>query len=443
MTRIHILKPGTFRDMNGNPVSFSASDIASIAKSYDPKLSPAPIVVGHPAVDDPAYGWASSLSADAEGLHAEAEDVDPAFADIVRKGRYRTVSGSFYRPDAPNNPKPGEWYLRHIGFLGAQAPAVKGLKRAELAGADEGVTTVEFAAEADDGALWGQFRRWLRKNISADLADSLSDEPWNGDAGQWPSAAAYCESCLVDLNDGDGPKVKWKCHLPVREPDGNLNRHGLAAAQGALIGARGGVDLPVDAKRGAARKLARLMRSHGLTPAPALDHLANFSEQESKDMADAKELETREAQLSEREAAIKAREDKIAAEEATRRKADVTSFAEGLIKEGKLLPADGPLVVEVLLGLKPDSKVELSDGNGTKSVSADDAMRRFLSRLPKVVPLGEAAKVDFADGANLNDPVSLAEAASTLVAEEAKKGKTITHAEAVQRITARNKESGN
>ena len=434
MTQIHLLRPGTFRDMNGQEVSFTAADIAAIAKSYDPKVSRAPIVIGHPNVEDPAYGWAACLKADGDGLHAEAEDVDPAFADLVRAGRYANVSASLYRPEASGNPRPGNWYLRHIGFLGAQPPAVKGLKRAELAGNGDGIATIEFAEDGDE-ALWSQFKRFLRCHLSADLAETISDEPWKGDAGQYPTAEAYCEACLVDLNDGSGPKVKWKCHLPVKEPDGNLNRHGLFAAQGALIGARGGVDLPTDAKRSAAKRLAALMRGHGLTPAPALDHLANFSEAEETDVADAKELEQREASLAERETALKAREAKIAADEAAKRKDATVAFADGLVKAGKLLPADQPVVVDLLLGLKPDGKIELANGTGTKTVPAEVATRDFFSRLPQIVPLGEAANgTNNAEGVDTEDPAAIAEAASSLVAEQKAKGKTISHAEAVRRV---------
>ncbi len=51
---------------------------------------------------------------------------------MVKAGRFKSRSASFYHPDNPNNPKPGVYYLRHVGFLGAQPPAVKGLKAVEF-----------------------------------------------------------------------------------------------------------------------------------------------------------------------------------------------------------------------------------------------------------------------------------------------------------------------
>ena len=87
---------------------------------------------------------------------------------------------------------------------------------------------------------------------------TFSDAAWDGSASRWPTAEAYCESCLIDANDGEGPKVKSLCHLPIKEPDGTYSVNGIHAAAAALAGGRGGVDAPPAAKRAAARKLKRL-----------------------------------------------------------------------------------------------------------------------------------------------------------------------------------------
>lgn len=67
---------------------------------------------------------------------------------MVRAGRYKKLSASLYAPDSPANPSPGAWYLRHVGFLGAQPPAIKGLAPVNFAAGDEeGTVTVEFSEE--------------------------------------------------------------------------------------------------------------------------------------------------------------------------------------------------------------------------------------------------------------------------------------------------------
>lgn len=89
---------------------------------------------------------------------------------------------------------------------------------------------------------------------------AVSDEPWsNFSEADYPTAAAYCSACLIDLNPTGADKTKANCKLPVYEPDdGDLNRNGVHAAAARLAGAGGGVEAPAAAKAGAARKLMRL-----------------------------------------------------------------------------------------------------------------------------------------------------------------------------------------
>lgn len=133
MRRIHIFHAGRQTAMSGVSIDFTEADMAATAAAYDPAKHEAPIVVGHPATDDPAHGWVRSLSAIGADLFAEAHQVNPAFAELVQAGAYKKVSASFYPPQHPNNPTPGVYALRHVGYLGAQPPAVKGLKPTEFA----------------------------------------------------------------------------------------------------------------------------------------------------------------------------------------------------------------------------------------------------------------------------------------------------------------------
>lgn len=138
--RIEVFRPGTFTPMKGNPISYSAGDLKAVADAYDPATAPAPIVVGHPSADAPAYGWVESFDydADAERLFANIHEIEPSFAAMVKDGRFKKVSMQYFHPNQAHNPVPGTWYPMHVGFLGAAAPAVSGLKNASFAG-DEGV----------------------------------------------------------------------------------------------------------------------------------------------------------------------------------------------------------------------------------------------------------------------------------------------------------------
>lgn len=162
---IQIFRPGTHTAMSGAVLSFSEDDLSAAAEAYDPAVHEAPLVVGHPRHDAPAYGWVSRLQYAEGALQAVPAQVDDAFGEMVRKGRFKKVSASFYPPSHPTNPKPGVYYLRHVGFLGAQPPAVKGLKAVEFADQDEGIVTIEF----------GEKERWGWRAL-ANLLRNLRDQ---------------------------------------------------------------------------------------------------------------------------------------------------------------------------------------------------------------------------------------------------------------------------
>lgn len=128
--RIEVFRPGTFRPMEGDPITYSAADLRAIADAYDPATAPAPVVVGHPSTDAPAYGWVQSFEYADDRLFANLHEIDPSFADMVKAGRFKKVSMAYFSPSQPHNPVPGNWYPKHVGFLGAAAPGVPGLKNA-------------------------------------------------------------------------------------------------------------------------------------------------------------------------------------------------------------------------------------------------------------------------------------------------------------------------
>lgn len=87
----------------------------------------------------------------------------------------------------------------------------------------------------------------------------FTDKPWDGSASRWETAADYAKSCLINLNTGDSKDwTKDNCKLPVKEPDGTVNKNAVHSAVAALAGGRGGVDAPPAVKKSAARQLRRL-----------------------------------------------------------------------------------------------------------------------------------------------------------------------------------------
>lgn len=145
--QIEIFRAGRHTDDAGVVRNFSEADVAAMAAAYDPALREAPLTIGHPEHNLPAYGWVKGLVVNAAGrLAMNTHQVLPQFAEMVAAKMFKKRSTSFYPPDHPSNPKPGVWYPRHVAFLGAQPPAIAGL--ADFAEGDS-AGTVNFSEGAD------------------------------------------------------------------------------------------------------------------------------------------------------------------------------------------------------------------------------------------------------------------------------------------------------
>lgn len=325
---VEVFRPGRFRAMNGGEFAFSEADVAAIADGYDGANSPAPVVVGHPQHDDPAFGWVERFEVnDAGTLVAHLRDLDPAFVEAVGAGRYRKISMKFFAPDASNNPVPGQYYPRHVGFLGGAAPAVSGLAPVQFADADEGeLIEVSFSDPAFEEVsnVFRKLREFLIEKFSREEADEALPEyliRWVADAAQ-------------PQDEADQPGFT----APAQQED-ELMTNGLDAA---ALAAR------------------------------------------------AAELDARERDLAH---------------------AENVAFADGLVDDGKLLPAqrDGAVALLDQLATQPD-EIEFSDAGTQTKLSPAELLRAVLNGAGKVVPMGRAEMGDApgdASGVAFADPDGL------------------------------------
>lgn len=338
--RIEVFRPGTFKPMSGGEIAYSAADLRAIADAYDPDTAPAPIVVGHPSTDAPAFGWIEKLTYDAqaERLMADLHQIEPAFAEAVQAGRYKKVSMSFFKPDSAANPVPGTWYPKHVGFLGGAAPALPGLKNVAFAAPDAAVVfTADFGsrtAEATAGLL-RSLRDMLIEKFGLDEADKALPG-WNI---EW----------LAETGDDDRPTAYAAPTEPTpTKPESTVPQ----------------------------------------TPDPA---------------------------LAAREAEFAAREERLAAREAEIAHADNVAFAEGLVTEGKLIPASRDNLVGLLDALRGSTAtVSFAEGEDLDPVAA---VRKLLADQPKAVSFGamddpgapaSGGTAEFAADGRAVDPARLA-----------------------------------
>ena len=119
---VEAFKTGPVVDMAGNTHDFSEADLEELNQGIHDQLAAGyqpPMVKGHPKVDDPRVGSIVDSKVEDKVLKVKLDDVDPDFAEEVKKGGFKYLSAAVY-----SNLKKG---LRHLGALGAVGPAMKGM----------------------------------------------------------------------------------------------------------------------------------------------------------------------------------------------------------------------------------------------------------------------------------------------------------------------------
>jgi hypothetical protein len=375
---IEIFKAGRHTDSRGRTIEFTPAMLAAIAAAYSVDLHEAPIVLGHPKDNAPAYGWVKGLGAsEGGGLQADADQLDPAFTEAVRAGRYKKVSASFYHPDSASNPTPGQYYLRHVGFLGAQPPAVKGLAPVSFADDGDDVVTIDFADELDVARLLRSLREWLigqfgqeeaEKALPGWYVDHLQEQGAVDVATQREEQPAYSEQDGAASNQPapESGKVLEKEKAPAVAP---------TAADPAAAG-------------------------------------ANIS---------ATEFAERERRLAEREVELARREREAG------RKAH-GAFLDGLVQAGKPLPLERERVLDLCEVLEHgDGAVSFAEGE-----SPIGLFKKLLESLPKQVDFVERSATTGTD--DELDAEAIGRAALEFVEEQRSRGITVTATDAVRHV---------
>ncbi len=339
---IAIFKGGNQIDSNGH--EHDGDDLISKAlKTFDLQEHEPPICVGHPSDNAPAFGWVRDLKRKGDILYAKIKSVVPEFEDAVKQGLYKKRSASFY-PDGR---------LRHVGFLGAVPPAVKGLAGIKFEDQTEAVNFDFYDPGLSTVAtILRSIRDWLIDSEGKEKADEiipdwdvnyikeLANEPDKSDAGIVPAFSQYAEA--VDMKETMLKMLASLGFKTDRIPEDALPD---------VPGTKGG----------------------------------SFSEADIKAAG---------------EAAVEAEREKVAAEFAEKefaakkeaRLARIPIWCDQMVKEGKLTPslvkAGFPDILTFLAS--SDDVIEFGEEK-TKATAFDHIIDLFETQLPKLVNFGEIA----------------------------------------------------
>ena len=351
-TWIPVFRTGTHTDSAGKTRTWTEAELDAIVGKYNPQDHEAPAVIGHPEHNSPAWGWVEGLKREGSMLLAQFKGLVPEFVEMVRKGLFKKRSISLY-PDMT---------LRHVGFLGAMPPAVKGLPDAAFANKEGQVIEFNFdciacnqcsnncsagfqpAGKEAKGMRWFE---WMKKK-AADEGVTLEDAPANYSAANPPPAPA----------------------------------------SGGQFSSPPAVDIKalVDAEVTKAAK--------------------------AKEREFAEKLNVETQHLASQKADLEKEKTALAKAKADSRKAEIASFCEGLCKEGKLTPAmlkygiGMTNFLEAISGI--ETSYEFAEGSEKKKQTPVEYAKGFLSSFKKQIEFGEFAgkEKDFKAGGDAAEKLS-------------------------------------
>lgn len=411
---IPIFRTGRHTDSAGNEKDWTEEDLDQIVSSYNPAEHEAPIVIGHPSDNAPAYGWTAALKREGEILFAKFKQLVPEFVDMVQRGLFKKRSIALY-PDLT---------LRHIGFLGAMPPAVKGLadvgfKHGQVA------TIIEFEdiPQRSFEDLVERLERvaeiirssWMRAFAATDeekAAQKARSRRYGIGIKEGGNVTKPSEwDHVADDDFLDPVNYRYPC------PDADQTRAaasywGKPANQAQYSSQeRAVINRRLDAKRkkfkigeqskkgghamSVKEKLSRIF-SRGLEGLPDDDPLLQpdeprtFTEAEVKAEAERKAEEARKAERQKVDQEYAEKDKKARLE---KKEGEVNAFVEDLKKKGHVIPAwDKMGLSKFMESLDDEEGHEFAEG--TEKISQLAFMRKFLEELPKAVTFGEIATRD-------------------------------------------------
>jgi hypothetical protein len=331
-----IFRAGEQTDSKGKTRKFTVADLQSIVGNHNAD-DPSPLCVGHPELNDPAYGWTTALKEEDGTLFAKARPTVDEFAEAVEKELYPNRSISIEPDDK------GGWKLRHIGFLGAKKPAVEGMARLKF---ESNPAAIEFTfmGYGNKDSTWLGVKSVLRDMKS--MLRSVRDY--------------FIEKDGVEKTNQSFPD--WRLDSIDRQID--TIGHDFAAND--TVQDLQGDDLPGNAN-------------------PNTEFTMDEKQKMQQQLDDAqKQIDT-----------LNAANKKMAAEHATAafsaQLKDAQATVDGLLKAGKLLPAQKTGLAMFMASLPADAEASFefaSGDNKTEKKTPAEFFAEFLAKLGKQITLG-------------------------------------------------------
>lgn len=440
---IEAFKVGEHTDSAGNKKEWTAEEAQFITNYYNEMLAKdpsmiAPICKGHPTDNAPAYGWVKSLSFNNNIIEATI-DFNDSMVEEIKDGQFKKVSIALY----------DDLLLRHIGMLGAAAPAVKGLQ------------PVEFKERKEDYAEWFysentnqftgiQLNDKLKRDkpaiyenyVEADFADPVHFRFPIKNRNQILSSIAlvHKDNNVKEYSENDMNIIRARIINNAMAIGINLNGDNWNYSETNNINLKFNKEFNMNEWLEALKAFAIKWVGSNVSEEIASEFQAGLGTYitENPIPSAAAKPEEEKPQFSENE---KAMMNKIEVLEKRNRINEYSNFAEKLVVEGKILPAERDNLILTLEAVhSTPNKIEFSESDKTQSLTPVEALKNMFNSRPAIHKLDvEISK----DGKGEDEGLSFNDKLNNKVIEYrkemAKAGNNLTFAEALNIVLNQDK----
>ena len=212
---VELARVGTFTDMHGNSVDFTAEDFDQAVQAWndlgDSVLS-APLRLGThdeekqllSTEDRIATGWATNLRRSGDKLLVDFRRVPRKVASLIKEGAFRKRSAGFIR-NFEHNGKNYHWVLDHVALLGGTPPAINDLKDVLALYSEKdtkGLTVILLSREMKATPHTERSEEDMKKELikQFNLAEDAKDDDILAKVTELSEAAAEAESLKAELS---------------------------------------------------------------------------------------------------------------------------------------------------------------------------------------------------------------------------------------------------
>lgn len=343
-----------------NGDTYTHEDLKEIAENFNKlqaEVKP-PLKIGHSENQKllqedglPAAGWITKLKVSGEKLLADFSDMPKKIYELIKNRAYRRKSAEIYPTYTDSSGKKYGKVLRAVAILGGDTPAVTTIGDIHALYKDKG--NQEFKIYDTEGG----------ERIVKTLSMSVSGEQFGEDfATKFNSA--------MKTAFGEGVTVKFE-------------------------GDEGGGDAEtIKALRDKIVELEKQLEDHDMEEMKAkYDETVKVLNETKTKLADA---EGKAAKLTDTETKLTEAQTKLQENEVKAHKAEVKAFIEKAKTEGKIIPANEPMVTALMEQIDGKAVIKFTekDKDG-KDVQVEksplELVKKFVESLPKLVEFKEVS----------------------------------------------------